>query len=612
MKDKEIVDLILGSTSGVALGALLFFAFLSLIIFITSYVYENKIAWETKVYLSLFACTCVVLVLLSAVSFLVMYKPLSFEEASGAIRSLWGAKSSRLAALLSSLVVWCASMILFLVGPFETAQRIRLQLAPTPKQPVDTSNNLVVETDIPARLDRLPWGSFHTLVAVGLGVTWILNGLEVTLAGNLSPALEESPILSLSSHDVFLANSTYICGLVLGSLFFGWLTDRLGRKKLFFITLLVYLLSTALTASSWDFASLALFRFVTGMGIGGEYAAINSTIQELIPARFRGRTDLLISGTFWIGAAIGALGSTVLLDPTIINPEVGWRVAFLIGAALAIIVLGVRRAIPESPRWLMTHNRVDEAEAIVASIEDKFRGQFDATERQPYVHLIGRTRTPLVEVVQTVFQVYPGRAVVSFSLMAAQALVYNAIFFTHALMLKHFFCIPSSTVGWYFLFFAAGNFLGPLMLGRLFDTFGRRWMIAATYAISGVLLAISGYLFMIDVVSALTQSLAWMVTFFFASAASSAAYLTAGEIFPLEIRALAIAFFFAVGTGIGGVTSQLLFAVLIDEGRASIYYSGYLVLSTAMIAAALIELLWGVPAERKPLEDVARPLTFVK
>jgi MFS family permease len=401
-----------------------------------------------------------------------------------------------------------------------------------------------------------------------------------------------------------------LAGLVLGALFFGWLTDRLGRKRLFIITLLVYLVSTAFTGLSWNIDSLTLFRFFTGTGIGGEYAAINSTIQELIPARFRGRTDLLISSTFWIGAAIGAVGSTVLLDPTLIDPELGWRVAFLIGALLALVVLFVRPGIPESPRWLMTHNRVDEAEAIVADIEERFRGHFDINEQLQRVQLIGRSGTSLVDVVKTIFQVYPGRALVCFSLMAAQALVYNAIFFTHAPVLAHFFDIPLSSVGWYFLPFAAGNFLGPVLLGPLFDKLGRKRMISGTYLISGVLLAVSAYLFKISVVSALTLSLAWMVTFFFASAAASAAYLTAGEIFPLEIRAIAIAFFFAVGTSLA-VVSPFVFTAL-ATGESTNLFKGYLVLSIAMSLAAFIELLWGVNAERKPLETVAPPLTLVR
>jgi MFS family permease len=478
------------------------------------------------------------------------------------------------------------------------------RLAPEPQAPE------IVKTDIPARLDRLPWGRFHTLVVVALGITWILNGLEVTLAANVTQALMNS--LGLSITQVALSHTAYVTGLVIGALFFGWATDRLGRKRLFFTTLLVYLMFTTLTGLCWNIESLALFRFLAGTGIGGEYAAINSAIQELIPARFRGRTDLLISGTFWIGAAIGALVLTVLLNPTIINPELGWRFAFLIGAPLALIVLFIRRRIPESPRWLMTHGRVNEAEAIVSSIEEKFNqlDQLDSVERLPRVHLIGRRFTPLREVVQTIFHVYPGRALVSFSLMSAQALMYNAAIFNFAVILDQFFKIPLTNLSLYFLPIAAGNFFGPLVLGRLFDTFGRKQMIALTYAISGLAIAVSGYLLMSGALSALTQSLAWMATFFFASAAASAAYLTAGEIFPLEIRALAIAFFFAVGTGIGAVSLWLL-ATLIGQGPESLYW-GFIVGSAAMVAAAVIELIWGVAAERRPLEDVARPLTFIE
>src|ERR687890_2909185 len=230
----------------------------------------------------------------------------------------------------------------------------------------------VVETDIPARLDRLPWGRFHNLVIVALGITWILDGLEVTLAGALAGALKASPTLQFSNTDIGLAGTAYLIGAVGGALFFGWLTDRLGRKKLFFITLFVYLIATAATAFSWDIWSFCFFRFLTGAGIGGEYTAINSTIQELIPARVRGWTDLVINGSFWIGAALGAVGSIILLDPRVIDPEYGWRLAFFIGAALGLVILVMRLWIPESPRWLMTHGRPDEADAIVASIEADF------------------------------------------------------------------------------------------------------------------------------------------------------------------------------------------------------------------------------------------------
>ncbi len=474
-------------------------------------------------------------------------------------------------------------------------------------------SDAIVETDTPARLDRLPWGRFHTLVVIALGVTWILDGLEVTLAGALAGALKQSPTLHFSNADVGLAGSAYLAGAVLGAIFFGWLTDRLGRKKLFFITVIVYLTATAATALSWNVWSFALFRFFTGAGIGGEYAAINSTIQELTPARVRGWTDLIINGSFWLGAAMGAAGSIVLLDPTIVDPDVGWRLAFLIGAALALVIFFMRFWIPESPRWLMTHGRADEAEAIVAGIEQDFRRQGYALPAVdlPRVRLRTRRYTPLGEVAHTLFQVHRRRTLVGLSLMAAQAFFYNAIFFTYALVLTDFYGIRADQVGWYILPFAAGNFLGPLLLGRLFDTVGRRSMIAFTYATSGILLAVTGYLFMQGVLSAETQTIAWMVIFFFASAAASSAYLTVSETFPLEIRALAIAFFYAIGTGIGGIAGPLLFGALIDTGSRASLFLGYLLGAVLMISAALIAWRWCVAAERKSLESVARPLAFV-
>jgi len=474
-------------------------------------------------------------------------------------------------------------------------------------------SDAIVETDTPARLDRLPWGRFHTLVVIALGVTWILDGLEVTLAGALAGALKQSPTLHFSNADVGLAGSAYLAGAVLGAIFFGWLTDRLGRKKLFFITVIVYLTATAATALSWNVWSFALFRFFTGAGIGGEYAAINSTIQELTPARVRGWTDLIINGSFWLGAAMGAAGSIVLLDPTIVDPDVGWRLAFLIGAALALVIFFMRFWIPESPRWLMTHGRADEAEAIVAGIEQDFRRQGYALPAVdlPRMRLRTRRYTPLGEVAHTLFQVHRRRTLVGLSLMAAQAFFYNAIFFTYALVLTDFYGIRADQVGWYILPFAAGNFLGPLLLGRLFDTVGRRSMIAFTYATSGILLAVTGYLFMQGVLSAETQTIAWMVIFFFASAAASSAYLTVSETFPLEIRALAIAFFYAIGTGIGGIAGPLLFGALIDTGSRASLFLGYLLGAVLMISAALIAWRWCVAAERKSLESVARPLAFV-
>ena len=480
----------------------------------------------------------------------------------------------------------------------------------------DTAPSLVpsspiVEFDIPARLDRLPWGHFHTLVVVALGITWILDGLEVTLAGAVSGALKQSPVLQFSNTEVGLAGSAYIAGAVLGSLFFGWLTDRWGRKKLFFITLGVYTTATLATALAWNVWSFMLFRFITGAGIGGEYSAINSTIQELIPARVRGWTDLVINGSFWAGAALGAAGSIVLLDPSLLPMDMGWRATFVIGAALSVLILFLRMWIPESPRWLITHGRAAEGEAIVADIELSLERSGHHLARGPFskVRLHARSHTPLREVAVTLFSVHRTRTAVGLSLMTAQAFFYNAIFFTYALILIDFYKVPAEDVGWYLLPFAAGNFLGPLVLGRFFDTIGRRQMISFTYAISGVLLTATGYLFARDLVTAGTLTIAWMVIFFFASAAASAAYLTVSETFPLEVRALAIAFFYAVGTGVGGIFGPWLFGSLIDTGSRYSVFAGYGLGALLMVIAAAIAAHWGIAAERKPLEQVAHPLS---
>jgi MFS family permease len=475
-----------------------------------------------------------------------------------------------------------------------------------------TANDRVIETDIPSRLDALVWSGFHTRVVLALGITWILDGLEVTLAGALSGALKESPALRFTNLDVGLANSAYLAGAVLGAVGFGWLTDRIGRKKLFFITLALYLAATAATALSWSVMSYAFFRFLTGAGIGGEYTAINSTIQELVPARYRGWTDLVINGSFWIGAAIGAVSAIVLLDPAVIDPDLGWRLAYLTGAGLGLVVFVMRMWIPESPRWLMIHGYPDRAEAIVADIERSVTGHASDRQIWPKIRLKMRDHTPLREVARTLFFTHRRRALVGLTLMTAQAFFYNAIFFTFALVLTDFFGIAANQVGWYILPFAAGNFLGPLLLGRLFDTLGRRVMIAFTYGISGVLLAVSGYLFSIGVLSAQTQTIAWMVIFFFASPAASSAYLTVSETFPLEVRALAIALFYAVGTGIGGVAGPALFGVLIDSGSRNSVFAGYLVGAALMIAAAVVAGRYCIAAERQPLESVARPLAFVE
>jgi MFS family permease len=481
---------------------------------------------------------------------------------------------------------------------------------PASDAPVDR----IVETDIPARLDALRWSGFHTRVVAALGITWILDGLEVTLAGALSGALKESPALHFTNFDIGFSNSAYLAGAVVGALGFGWLTDRIGRKKLFFITLAVYLTATAATALSWSVASYALFRFFTGAGIGGEYTAINSTIQELVPARYRGWTDLVINGSFWIGAALGAVSAIVLLDPTLVAPELGWRLAYLTGASLGLVIFVMRLWIPESPRWLMIHGQPERAQEIVAEIETSAQQAGDIALRQvwPKMKLRMRSHTPLREVARALFSTYRQRSLVGLALMAAQAFFYNAIFFTYALVLTDFFGIASNQVGWYILPFAAGNFLGPLLLGHLFDTLGRRAMIALTYGLSGILLTLFGYLFAIGVLSAQTQTIAWMVIFFFASPAASAAYLTVSETFPLEVRALAIALFYAVGTGIGGVAGPALFGVLIDSGSRYSVFAGYLFGSGLMIAAALIAWRYGIAAERQPLESIARPLAVVE
>jgi len=482
-----------------------------------------------------------------------------------------------------------------------------------------SNDGRVVETSIPFRLDALRWSGFHTRVVTALGITWILDGLEVTLAGALSGALKQSPTMHFSNLDVGFANSVYLAGAVLGALGFGWLTDRIGRRKLFFITLALYLAATAATALSWSVASYAMFRFLTGAGIGGEYTAINSTIQELVPARYRGWTDLVINGSFWIGAAVGAASAILLLDPERTSADLGWRLAYLTGACLGLVVFVMRLWIPESPRWLAIHGYPDRANAIVRDIERSVTGQpQDGPEQDtpqhawPKLKLRMRDHTPLREVARTLFGTYRRRSLVGLALMVAQAFFYNAIFFTFALVLTDFYGIAADQIGWYILPFAAGNFLGPLVLGRLFDTLGRRAMITLTYGISGILLALSGCLFSIGVLSAETQTIAWMVIFFCASPAASAAYLTVSETFPLEVRALAIALFYAVGTGIGGVAGPALFGALIDTGSRDSVFAGYLLGAALMLAAAAIAWRYCIAAERRTLESVARPLAFVE
>ncbi len=470
----------------------------------------------------------------------------------------------------------------------------------------------VFTTDVPARLDRLPWSRFHWLVVTALGITWILDGLEVTLIGALGGAITDSPALRIDSAGFGFTASAYLAGAVVGALFFGWLTDKLGRKKLFTVTVLLYVLSTIASGLAWDFPSLMLFRFLTGAGIGGEYAAINATIQELIPARRRGFTDLCINGSFWLGAMLGAVGATVVLDPRLFAPDHGWRAAFVIGGAIGLVVLLLRQWLPESPRWLMTHGQPEEAARIVGEIEARVMRETGCplpSVTDPPLRLrrhAGEWFLPSLRVLATQ---YRRQASVAFVLMGAQAFLYNAIFFTYALVLRQFYGVPSEAVGWYILPFAAGNLAGPIVLGRLFDTLGRRLMIGATYALSGVLLAAAGWAFAAGWLSAWGQTAAWTAIFFFASAAASSAYLTVGETFPLEVRAIAIAAFYAAGTAIGGVAGPAIFGALIQTGSRTELLYGYLAGAALMLIAAGTVWRFGTDAERKPLEQVAPPLS---
>ena len=469
-----------------------------------------------------------------------------------------------------------------------------------------------ITTDIPARLDRLPWARWHWMIVIGLGTVWILDGLEVTIVGSMSTALQSpSTGLGLSSWDIGFAGAIYVAGACLGALFFGQLTDRFGRKKLFMVTLGVYLIGTVLTAFSmnptWYFAC----RFITGTGIGGEYAAINSAIDELIPARYRGRVDIAINGSFWVGAAAGSLLTIPLLDPTVFNPSFGWRFAFALGAILALGVLFVRRNVPESPRWLFIHGREEKGEEIVRSIESTVQ---DETGRElasvdDRITVRQRRTIPMTLIAKTVFTMYPKRTVLCLSLFVGQAFLYNAFFFTYGDTLSTFFGV--SQTGYYLAVFAVSNFLGALVLSPLFDRLGRVRMITGTYLLSGVLLAITGM--MLGSLDAKTLTLMGAIVFFFASAGASAAYLTASEVFPMETRALCIAFFYAIGTAIGGITGPLYFGKLLDNASASKDITeiavGYFIGAALMIVGGVVEAFLGVKAEGQSLENIAKPLT---
>jgi MFS family permease len=456
----------------------------------------------------------------------------------------------------------------------------------------------------------LPWSRWHWRVVLALGVTWLLDGLEVTVVGSLGPVLQRPGTLALSAAEVGWTGSAYVAGAVLGALYFGRLADRLGRKRLFIITLFVYLVATVLTAFTFDFTSFAVCRFLTGFGIGGEYAAINSAIDELIPARVRGVVDLAINGTFWLGAIVGAGMSIVLLDPAFVGPELGWRLAFAFGAVLSIAILLVRRNVPESPRWLIAHGRHEEAEAVVARIEAEVAAERgDWPRSTAALPMTLRPHVTWAEILRLMAARLRRRAIVGLALMTAQAFFYNAIFFTYALIMTRFYGVPDDKVGYYIFPFALGNFFGPLLLGRFFDTVGRRAMIAATYALSGIGLFAMGYAFAREALTAATQVLSFCAIFFVASAAASSAYLTVSEIFPVEMRAVSISLFYAIGTGAGGFVAPALFGAIVDTGSRDALFGGFALAAALMCAAAIIATAWGVDAERKPLEEVARPLS---
>jgi MFS family permease len=469
------------------------------------------------------------------------------------------------------------------------------------------SGTAEITTDIPARLDRLPWSRFHVLVVVALGVTWILDGLEVTIVGSIGPILKDHRTLGLTDQEIGAIAGCYVAGAVVGALVFGWLTDRFGRRLIFNVTLGIYLAGVLSTAFAWNFWSFAAFNSITGLGIGGEYAAINSAIDELIPARLRGRIDLIVNGSYWAGAAMGAAASLLLLSGRFVGVDIGWRLGFIIGAVLSGLILYVRRHVPESPRWQVTHGRDEEARRTTSDIEHKIGKPLPPPKSTLKVH--PRKVFGFGLILRAMLGKNRGRSVLALSLMVAQAFLFNAVFFTYGLVLTTFYHVEEARAGVFILPLAVGNFLGPLLLGHLFDTIGRKKMIAGTYGLSGVLLIAVALLFGLDMLTAWTQTFCWMAIFFVASAAASSAYLTASEIFPLETRAMAIALFYALGTLIGGVTAPFLFGFLIGSGSQWAVAGGYATAAVLMIGAAVCEVVLGVEAAGRSLEDVAAPLS---
>jgi MFS family permease len=471
-----------------------------------------------------------------------------------------------------------------------------------------------IRTNIPARLDRLPWSRFHWLIVLGLGTAWILDGLEVNVVGAISSRISEhSAGIGISAADVSgWAASLYILGACIGAIVFGQLTDRFGRKRLFMITLSIYLLGTLLTALSFSPGWFFAVRFVTGLGIGGEYSAINSAIDELIPKHHRGRVDVSINGSYWLGGIGGSLLAVLMLNTNIFPTNLGWRLSFVLGAVIGLAVLLVRRYVPESPRWLFIHGREQEAEKIVSEIEQQVESEtgqpLPEPEGEPLtVHQ--RRAIPLSMIVRSVVTMYPRRTVLGLSLFIGQAFLYNSILFGFGNLISLYFHAPSGNTPYYIAVFAAGNFAGALLLSPLFDIVGRKPMIAGTYIISGVLLIITGLLFKGHQLDDISFTACICVVFFFASAGASAAYLTVSEIFPMETRALCIAVFYAVGTGIGGVIGPQVFSRLINTGSyVQVFYALGLG-GVMMIIGGLVELAFGIDAERRSLESIARPLT---
>ncbi len=466
---------------------------------------------------------------------------------------------------------------------------------------------------VPARMDRLPWTRFHWLVIIGLGVSWILDGLEIQIVSSVSPVLQQHGALGLSAAQAGFVGTVYLLGEVAGALVFGRITDRLGRRRMFMWTLGLYLVASGVAGLSPTLWFLLLFRFLAGAGIGGEYSAINSAIDELIPSYYRGRVDIAVNGTYWLGAMIGSALSVPLLNPHVLPVDLGWRIGFFLGPLIGIGIIFLRRHIPESPRWLMTHGRGEEANRIVDGIEERVRAsgvKLDAVPESRGIAIRGRGTVSYGTIARTMFRDYPSRSFLGFSMMVTQSFLYNAIFFSYALVLAHFYHIPADRIGLYFFPFAVGNLAGPLLVGRLFDTVGRRRMITLTYCLSGFLLAVSAWCFHQGLLSATTQTIFWCVIFFLASAGASSAYLTVSEIFPLELRGQAIAFFFAISQLVGGVAAPTIFASLVGTGtNPGPLTAGYYVGAGVMFLGGIIAWFFAVNAERKPLEEVARPLS---